>query len=186
VRRHGYLLHRDLRRVVETTGAEVAWIPAAAPIGLFAPALRRAGVQRVVASTHGQELGWLRVAPTREALRRVARSLEEASSDLGASGWQTFIKLRLPNALPHIFTGLKTSLTFALTGVIVAEFLTGAADGLGRLVQVYNLQIQVDRELGVVLIVTTLGIAGVTLLDRLHRRIVFWRTDDEQTPAGYQ
>ena len=105
---------------------------------------------------------------------------------LGASGWQTFIKLRLPNALPHIFTGLKTSLTFALTGVIVAEFLTGAADGLGRLVQVYNLQIQVDRELGVVLIVTTLGIAGVTLLDRLHRRIVFWRTDDEQTPAGYQ
>jgi NitT/TauT family transport system permease protein len=119
-------------------------------------------------------------------LRLVEEDALKLMRSLGASGWQTFTKLRLPNALPHIFTGLKTSLTFALTGVIVAEFLTGAADGLGRLVQVYNLQIQVDRELGVVLIVTTLGVTGVTLLDRLHRRVVFWRRDDEQAPAGYQ
>lgn len=76
VRRHAYLLHRDLRAVVERTGATTAWIPAAAPIGLFAPALRRAGIARVVASSHGQELGWLRVGPTRDALRRMARSLD--------------------------------------------------------------------------------------------------------------
>jgi NitT/TauT family transport system permease protein len=94
---------------------------------------------------------------------------------LRATGWQTFVKLRLPNALPHIFAGLKTSLTFAMIGAIVAEFLTGAADGLGRLVQIYNLQIQVHMALAVVIIVSVLGLLGVVLMDMIDRRVVFWR-----------
>jgi len=94
---------------------------------------------------------------------------------LRASSWQTFVKVRLPNALPHIFAGLKTSLTFAMIGAIVAEFLTGAADGLGRLVQIYNLQIQVHLALAVVVIVSALGLIGVTLMDAIDRRVVFWR-----------
>ena len=94
---------------------------------------------------------------------------------LRASGWQTFMKVRLPNALPHIFAGLKTSLTFAMIGAIVAEFLTGAADGLGRLVQIYNLQIQVHLALAVVLIVSVLGLVGVVVMDIIDRRVVFWR-----------
>jgi NitT/TauT family transport system permease protein len=100
---------------------------------------------------------------------------------LRASGWQTFIKLRVPNALPHIFAGLKTSLTFAMTGAIAAEFLTGAADGLGRLVQIFNLQIQVHLALAVVVIVSMLGIIGVWIMDVIDRRIVFWR--DDQGPS---
>lgn len=94
---------------------------------------------------------------------------------LRATGWQTFVKVRLPNALPHIFAGLKTSLTFAMIGAIVAEFLTGAADGLGRLVQIYNLQIQVHMALAVVIIVSVLGLLGVVLMDMIDRRVVFWR-----------
>lgn len=76
IRRRAYLLHRDLPRIVAEHGSVTGWIPALAPIGLFAPLLRRAGVARVVASSHGQELGWLQVAPTRETLRRIARSLD--------------------------------------------------------------------------------------------------------------
>jgi phosphatidylinositol alpha-1,6-mannosyltransferase len=76
IRRRAYLLHRDLPRIVAEHGVTTGWIPALAPIGLFAPLLRRAGVARVVASSHGQELGWLRVGPTRETLRRIARTLD--------------------------------------------------------------------------------------------------------------
>ena len=39
-------------------GATTVWFGASAPLGLLAPALRRAGAQRVVASTHGHEAGW--------------------------------------------------------------------------------------------------------------------------------
>jgi NitT/TauT family transport system permease protein len=94
---------------------------------------------------------------------------------LRATDWQTFVKVRLPNALPHIFAGLKTSLTFAMIGAIVAEFLTGAADGLGRLVQIYNLQIQVHLALAVVVMVSVLGLVGVVVIDVIDRRVVFWR-----------
>jgi phosphatidylinositol alpha-1,6-mannosyltransferase len=76
VRRRGYRLSLDLRRVAQEHGSTAAWIPAAAPIGLFAPSLRRAGVRTVVASTHGQELGWLRAGPTRGALREMSTWLD--------------------------------------------------------------------------------------------------------------
>jgi len=76
IRRRGYLLTRDLSRIAADAGATAAWIPALAPIGMLAPLVRRAGLHRVIASSHGQELGWLRVAPTRAALRRVITYLD--------------------------------------------------------------------------------------------------------------
>ncbi len=49
------------------------WFGAAAPLALLGPALRRAGVDRVVASTHGHEVGWSMLPGARQALRRIGR-----------------------------------------------------------------------------------------------------------------
>jgi len=68
IRRHGYLLFRGLRRIARRHRASAAWIPALAPFGLYAPLVRAAGIGHIVASTHGQELGWIRAWPTRLAL----------------------------------------------------------------------------------------------------------------------
>ncbi|WP_395107302.1 glycosyltransferase family 4 protein [Actinomadura sp. SCN-SB] len=76
VRRHGYLLFKGLRRLVARHRAKVGWITAAAPFGLYAPLIRAAGVERLICSTHGQELGWSRVAPTRAALGVAARQFD--------------------------------------------------------------------------------------------------------------
>ncbi|WP_207945977.1 glycosyltransferase family 4 protein [Actinomadura sp. 7K534] len=76
VRRRGYLLFRGLRRLVAEHGVHAAWIPAAAPFGMYAPLVKAAGVQRLIASTHGQEIGWFRAAPTRAALRAVSRTID--------------------------------------------------------------------------------------------------------------
>jgi phosphatidyl-myo-inositol dimannoside synthase len=76
LRRRGPLLAGDARRIIRERGCRAAWIPAAAPFGLCAPMLRAAGIERIVASTHGQELGWLRLPPTRAMLRAVARSAD--------------------------------------------------------------------------------------------------------------
>ena len=108
-------------------------------------------------------------------LQLVEENALKLMRSLRASRWKVFAKLRFPNALPHIFAGLKTSLTFAMIGAIVAEFLIAADNGLGRLVQIYQLQIQVHLMIAVVVIVSVLGILGVTLMDMLDRRIVFWR-----------
>lgn len=50
---------------------DTAWFGAAAPLALLGAALRRAGAGRVVASTHGHEVGWSMLPPGRMALRRI-------------------------------------------------------------------------------------------------------------------
>lgn len=49
---------------------------AAAPLALLAPRLRRAGASRVVALTHGHEVGWTRVLGVRRLMRRIGRDCD--------------------------------------------------------------------------------------------------------------
>lgn len=62
---------RRASRLIAEHGCETVWFGAAAPLALLAPAMRRAGVQRVVASTHGHEVGWSMLPGARRALRRI-------------------------------------------------------------------------------------------------------------------
>ncbi|GAQ54166.1 glycosyltransferase family 4 protein [Streptomyces acidiscabies] len=52
-------------------GCTSVWFGAAAPLGLMAPALRRAGARRLVATTHGHEAGWAQLPVARGLLRRI-------------------------------------------------------------------------------------------------------------------
>ncbi|HET9383146.1 MAG TPA: glycosyltransferase family 4 protein [Streptomyces sp.] len=52
-------------------GCTSVWFGAAAPLGLMAPALRRAGAERIVATTHGHEAGWAQLPAARQLLRRI-------------------------------------------------------------------------------------------------------------------
>jgi phosphatidylinositol alpha-1,6-mannosyltransferase len=54
-------------------GTRTVWFGAAAPLALLGPALRGAGVDRIVASTHGHEVGWSMLPGARQALRRIGR-----------------------------------------------------------------------------------------------------------------
>ncbi len=65
---------RRTRRACEIANAEgcdTVWFGAAAPLGLMAPALRKAGVNRLVATTHGHETGWAQLPGARSLLRRI-------------------------------------------------------------------------------------------------------------------
>ena len=52
-------------------GCTAVWFGAAAPLGLMAPALRTAGAERLVATTHGHEAGWAQLPGPRRLLRRI-------------------------------------------------------------------------------------------------------------------
>lgn len=52
------------------------WFGAAAPLALLGPALRAAGADRVLASTHGHEVGWSMVPGGRQALRRIGETAD--------------------------------------------------------------------------------------------------------------
>ncbi|MFG3045764.1 glycosyltransferase family 4 protein [Streptomyces sp. NPDC048241] len=57
-------------------GCTSVWFGAAAPLGLMAPALRQAGAERLVATTHGHEAGWAQLPAARQLLRRIGESTD--------------------------------------------------------------------------------------------------------------
>ncbi|MFB7500636.1 glycosyltransferase family 4 protein [Streptomyces sp. NPDC056161] len=57
-------------------GCTSVWFGAAAPLGLMAPALREAGAERLVATTHGHEAGWAQLPAARQLLRRIGESTD--------------------------------------------------------------------------------------------------------------
>ncbi|MBT2410237.1 glycosyltransferase family 4 protein [Streptomyces sp. ISL-12] len=57
-------------------GCTSVWFGAAAPLGLMAPALRGAGAERIVATTHGHEAGWAQLPAARQLLRRIGESTD--------------------------------------------------------------------------------------------------------------
>ncbi|MBU8834036.1 glycosyltransferase family 4 protein [Mycolicibacterium goodii] len=60
-----------MMRLISELHIETVWFGAAAPLALLGPLARRAGATRVVASTHGHEVGWSMLPVARTALRRI-------------------------------------------------------------------------------------------------------------------
>ncbi|MFF3287469.1 glycosyltransferase family 4 protein [Streptomyces sp. NPDC003023] len=67
---------RAATRLLREHGCESVWFGAAAPLGLMAPALRRAGARRLVATTHGHEAGWAQLPASRQLLRRIGEGTD--------------------------------------------------------------------------------------------------------------
>jgi phosphatidylinositol alpha-1,6-mannosyltransferase len=67
---------RTAARLAREHDCDTAFFGAAAPLGLLAPGLRRAGVERLVGATHGHETGWVALPGARQAVQRIAGGLD--------------------------------------------------------------------------------------------------------------
>lgn len=67
---------RRAAALLEEHGCTAVWFGAAAPLGLLGPTLRRAGAERIVATTHGHEVGWALLPGPRQLLRRIGGSVD--------------------------------------------------------------------------------------------------------------
>lgn len=67
---------RRMRRLIAEHGIETVWFGAAAPLALLGPRARTAGARRVLACTHGHEVGWSMLPGARQALRRIGESAD--------------------------------------------------------------------------------------------------------------
>jgi NitT/TauT family transport system permease protein len=102
----------------------------------------------------------------------------------GASGWQTFIHLRIRAALPIIFNGLEIAAVFAVIGAVVGEFV-GAQAGLGYLITTLNFNLDVPGVFAVLILLSLLGIVLHDIVRRIGRRLVFWiRTEPVNLPSA--
>lgn len=97
---------------------------------------------------------------------------------LKASKFQTFIHLRLLAAMPTIFAGLKSAMTFALIGAVIAELL-GANEGAGQLIEAASFQLRMDDVFAYIAILGFLGLGLFLVINAIERKLVFWHSDWE-------
>lgn len=116
---------------------------------------------------------------TLQGLTSVAPTALELMRTYAANWLQILWKLRLPNALPRIFTALKISSTASIVGAIIGELPSGAQDGLGVAIlnfsRYYN---QSPPRLWATITVAALtGILFFTLVALIERIVVRWQAN---------
>jgi NitT/TauT family transport system permease protein len=96
------------------------------------------------------------IANTLSGLLSTDPALRDLFKLYGAGWFATLFKLRLPAAMPAIFTGLRVAGGLAVIGAVVGEFITGT--GIGDVIAVSRQQQRVDKVFAVLLLAAGLGI----------------------------
>ena len=95
---------------------------------------------------------------------------------------QIFTKIRLPHALPLVFGGMKISITLAVIGVVVAEFVA-AQRGIGYLIVMANGLLDTPLMMAAIVALSLMGLLLYGVVAALERLVVYWHVPTE-TPRG--
>ena len=106
-------------------------------------------------------------------LRAVDANVLELARSVDASRREIFWRLRVPSALPYLFTAARISVGLALIGAVLGEFFGGVTKGLGysvKLAQSRNLPLQLWGSVFVLALVGSLATVAIGALERVLLR----------------
>jgi phosphatidylinositol alpha-1,6-mannosyltransferase len=141
---------RKVSELVKAENINTVAFGAAAPLGLLAHSIKRAGVVRIVALTHGHEVWWARVFPFNLLIRRIGRGVDsltylgEYTHQMISRALDQRAKLAMVKIAPGIDTqhfsprnsdDLRTSLKLAEKKVIVCVARLVHRKGQDRLIE---------------------------------------------------
>jgi NitT/TauT family transport system permease protein len=98
-----------------------------------------------------------------------------------ASYWQSMFKLRLPSALPFIFTALKINTTLALIGAIIAEFFGTPIVGMGFRISTEVGRMHLDMVWAEIAVAAVAGSAFYGVVALIERAATFWHPSFRQS-----
>lgn len=97
--------------------------------------------------------------------------------------WQIFTKIRVPHALPHIFSGMKISITLAIIGVIVAEFVA-SQQGIGYLIVFANGLLDTPLMMAAITALSVMGLALYGSIAAIERVVIYWQAPSDPGTDG--
>jgi NitT/TauT family transport system permease protein len=103
----------------------------------------------------------------------VPKSMMDLMRSLRASEAIIFRRLRIPIATPHLFTGCKIAITFAVIGAVIGEFVA-AQEGLGYLILISTAQSQTPLAFAAIILLTVISIVLFYTIELLEKRFVTW------------
>ena len=118
------------------------------------------------------------VINTASGLASVSEEVTLLGRSLSRGRLQFFMKIQLPHALPYIFDGMKVSITLAIIGVIVAEFVS-SQKGLGYLIMFANGRLDTIMMMSAITVLSALGLALYALIAVVARVVVYWGAANE-------
>ncbi len=155
------------------------------PVGNFIAALPIVGTAPILVMWFG--FGWQSKAAvvvamvffpmlvnTVQGLKASGAMQRDLMHTYAASYWQSLFKLRLPNALPFIFNGLKICTTLALIGAIVAEFFGSPTVGMGFRIKIEVGRLAMDMVWASIFVAALAGTGFYGLVALIERWLTFW------------
>jgi len=116
-------------------------------------------------------------------LRSVDPEILQLTSTMGAGRWRTFLKVRLPAALPELLSGLKVAATLAVTGAVVGEFV-GANEGLGYVILQANGNLDTAMLFAALIIMSLMGVLLFAVIQIAERFLIPWHASKRDVGAA--
>jgi ABC-type nitrate/sulfonate/bicarbonate transport system permease component len=107
-------------------------------------------------------------------MRAVPEQLIRKGRNLGLTRWQLFSSVMLPAAMPHIFTGIKTS-TAVSWAIVVAAELIAAQEGLGFIIQDAGTFFRITDVFFGIIIIGLIGVSLELAISLIERRTLHWQ-----------
>jgi NitT/TauT family transport system permease protein len=101
--------------------------------------------------------------------------LRDLFFSFSSSRFDLFLKLRLPNALPYIFTALKQIATGSVLAAVVAEFIQ-ASQGLGWLILTSAYVMNMPKLWATVVVCSVIAVLFFTIVAFVERRVIPWHS----------
>jgi NitT/TauT family transport system permease protein len=103
----------------------------------------------------------------------LSTDLDRFCQSTGAGPLRSFLKIRLPAALPQLFVGLKGAAVNATVGATIAEWIGGDA-GLGYQIQIASGNLRMDIAFAIIIMLAALGLLLFWLVVVVERLVIPW------------
>ncbi|WP_320537044.1 ABC transporter permease [Pseudarthrobacter sp. IC2-21] len=114
------------------------------------------------------------VINTFDGLSSVPNELRELAKINKASRFMQMTKIEFIYALPNLFTGMKISISMAVGGAVVGEFIAGSS-GLGHIVLLANSQVNLASMFAAFMVLATISLLLFLFIDQLGKKLLPWR-----------
>jgi NitT/TauT family transport system permease protein len=108
-----------------------------------------------------------------DGVQQVTSEESDIFTVYAATKWQKLSMLEFYMALPSIFAGLKVSISLAVVGAIVAEFIS-SGQGIGYVIKNSNYYLDSDITFAGIACATLIGLILFWTVDFLEQKIIFW------------
>lgn len=111
-----------------------------------------------------------------DGLRSVDADLLRLARSMGGSTWSIFRHVKMPATLTPLFSSLKLSATFSVTGAVIAEWSASTSGGIGAYLMQANSRLNTSGTFAAIAYLAMLGLVAFVLVIAVERLVTPWRS----------